>query len=270
MGKIFEHLLGLFVKPFAHFFQYIGFSEDISKALSAALVALLVWQAVIWLKRLQQRLKNNKIAKELVHFRYDYKDVKQKRDLFIPTQAQSHSPTYEEEPKQGIKFIPKVPLIPFFIKTAFNEKKESDKFYLILADSGMGKTTYMINLYLQYHSFFNLRRKYKMKLFPFGDKDIIRWIKEIKSEEARDTILLLDAFDEYKALLPPENPDGLSDDERFRKRLDEVVESVKDFREVVITSRTQYFPGQEDKPKVFIPWLNSIFLLLKKKRLNGI
>lgn len=248
MDKVFEAIFVLLNNPFTDFFQWIGFSENASKALSAVLAALLVWQTVFWLKRLQLRWKDIKTAKELVHFRYNYKDVKQKRDLFIPTQAQSHSPTYEDEPKHGIKFIPKVPLIPFFIKNAFNEKRESDKFYLVLADSGMGKTTFMINLYLQYHSFFNFRRKFKMKLFPFGDKDIVKWIKEIKSEEAHDTILLLDAFDEYKALLPPKDGDGLTDDERFQKLLDEIIESVKDFREVVITSRTQYFPGQEDKP----------------------
>ena len=48
-------------------------------------------------------------------------------------------------------------------------------------------------------------------------------------------------------MLPPENPDGLTEDERFRKRLDEIVELTRDFREVVITSRTQYFPGQENQ-----------------------
>lgn len=248
MDKFFEAIVSLLNNPLTGFFQWLGLDENVSKALSATLLALCVWLAGVGLKRLQQRLQDGKTARELVHFRYDYKDVKQKRALFIPTQAQSHSPTYEEEPKHGIKFIPKVPLIPFFIKTAFNEKRESDKFYLVLADSGMGKTTFMINLYLQYHAFFNYRRKYKMKLFPFGDRDVIKWIKEIKPDEARDTILLLDAFDEYKALLPPKDPDGLTDDERFQKVLDEVIESVKDFRDVVITSRTQYFPGQEDKP----------------------
>lgn len=248
MDKFFEAIFALFNNPVTDFFQWVGFNPDISKGLSAALFAFFVWQVGVWLKRGQQRLQDIKTARELVHFRYSYKNVKQKRSLFIPTQAQSHSPAYEDEPKHGIKFIPKVPLIPFFIKTAFNEKRESDKFYLVLADSGMGKTTFMINLYLQYHSFFNFRRKHKMKLFPFGDQDIVAWIKDIKPEEARQTILLLDAFDEYKALLPPQTPDGMTDDERFQKILDEIIENVKGFREVVITSRTQYFPGQEDKP----------------------
>jgi sulfatase modifying factor 1 len=145
-------------------------------------------------------------------------------------------------------FIVKKRLIPWFIRNAFDEKKESDKFYLILADSGMGKTTFLINLYIRYMSRWG--KKHQIKLLPFGDERIIKHLEELakKQDDAKNTILLLDAFDEYKGLLPPATPDGLSDDERFRKRLDEIVELTRDFREVVITSRTQYFPGQEDKP----------------------
>ncbi|MCB9069566.1 MAG: hypothetical protein H6629_17395 [Calditrichae bacterium] len=40
-----------------------------------------------------------------------------------------------------------------------------------------------------------------MKLFLLATR-ILLWIQEIKTEEARDTILLLDAFDEHKALFP--------------------------------------------------------------------
>ena len=83
-------------------------------------------------------------------------------------------------------------------------------------------------------------------------------IKEIKKEEIPNTILLLDAFDGYTKILPPTESDKLTDDERFRKVLDEVIETVQDFREVVITSRTQYFPGEEDQPyELKIPTFDS-------------
>jgi len=170
------------------------------------------------------------------------------RESFIPTQFQNQSPTHEEEPAFSHRFVSKNLLIPFFMKTAFNEKKESDKFYLVLADSGMGKTTFMINLYARYTSFFNFGRKYKIRFCSFGDARILEQIKRIKPEEVPNTILLLDAFDEDKKLNLSTEPDGLSDDERFRRRLDEIIETVRDFREVVITSRTQYFPGQENQP----------------------
>ena len=194
-----------------------------------------------------RRHQNLKAASDLKPY-FNYQDVKVKRDLFIESKLQDDSPTREEEPGYRHNIGEKKPLIPFFIKTAFNEKMVSDKFYLVLADSGMGKTTFLVNLFIRYNSFFNFNHQYKIKLIPFGYKgDVIEKIKEISKEEVRNTILLLDAFDEYAKILPPEKPDGLTDDERFRKVLDEVIDTVQDFREVVITSRTQYLPGQEDK-----------------------
>jgi len=101
---------------------------------------------------------------------------------------------------------------------------------------------------LNIHRFFNFGRKYKIRFYPFGDARILEQIKKIKPGEVTNTILLLDAFDEDKKLNLSTELNGLSDDERFRRRLDEIIETVRDFREVVITSRTQYFPGQENQP----------------------
>jgi sulfatase modifying factor 1 len=245
MDKIIEELIKLI--PFAQLFEKLGMSKETSVAFAGLIIIILVF-ALQWLtKYLISCYKNSKAARDLAPY-FDYQKVKSSRQLFIPTQFQNQSPTHEEEPGFSHQFVSKSLLIPFFMKTAFNEKKESDKFYLVLADSGMGKTTFMLNLYLKYTSFFNFGRKYKIQLYPFGDARILEQIKKIKPEEISNTILLLDAFDEDKKLIPPTEPDGLSDDKRFRSRLDKVIETVRDFREVVITSRTQYFPGQESQP----------------------
>ncbi|MCB0304981.1 MAG: SUMF1/EgtB/PvdO family nonheme iron enzyme, partial [Calditrichaeota bacterium] len=245
MEKLIQALIDLM--PFADWLERMGLNLNASVALATVINAALVYGILKLSKHLINRYKNSRVARDLAPY-FDYQKVKSARDLFIPTQFQNQSPTREDEPAFSHKFVSKNPLIPFFMKTAFDEKKESDKFYLILADSGMGKTTFMINLYVKYTSFFNFRRKYQIRLYPFGDSRILGQIKEIKPEEARNTILLLDAFDEDKQLIPSEVPDGLSEDERFRRRLDEIIEAVRDFREVVITSRTQYFPGQEQQP----------------------
>ena len=193
------------------------------------------------------RRQKVKAAKDLVEYQFSYQNVKSKCDLFIDTQGQNITPSVEDEAQTSSAFIVKKKLIPFFLKTAF-KKKERDKFYLVLADSGMGKTTFMINLYLRYTSFFSYGNRFNIRLLPFGNGKIIEKIDEIKKkEDPSQTILLLDAFDEYQKLIPPDLPDGLTDEERFRKVLEEVIDAVEDFREVVITSRTQYFPGQEDK-----------------------
>lgn len=233
--------------PFAAAFGYWGVSKDLITGLESVLGAIIFYFLTELYKKWHTYHQNKKIASNLYPY-FDYLKVKHSRKFFIPTQGQNNSPTNEEEIQQSTRFIVKKQLIPWFLDVAFNEKKETDKFYLILADSGMGKTTFMINLYFKYNSKWN--KKYKIRLIPFGDDRIIKHLEELagNQEEAKHTILLLDAFDEYKGLLPPDIPDGLSDDERFRKRLDEIVELTRDFRDVVITTRTQYFPGQEDRP----------------------
>ncbi|MFM9948232.1 MAG: SUMF1/EgtB/PvdO family nonheme iron enzyme [Saprospiraceae bacterium] len=245
MDKIIEAILK--IMPFGRLFEWMGLSKELSAGLAVLVTAVLLYFITNWIKKLQAHLKNKKTATDLSPY-FEYQKVKQARDLFIESKGQNNPPTHEEEMSDSKSFIVKKELIPWFIKDAFDEKKESNKYYLILADSGMGKTTLMINLYVRYHSKYG--RKHNIRLIPFGDNRIVKHLEELakKQDEAKNTILLLDAFDEYKGLLPPSEPDGLTDDERFRKKLDEIVELTRDFREVVITSRTQYFPGQEDKP----------------------
>ncbi len=196
-----------------------------------------------------RRYQDRKAARDLAPY-FTYQDVEEKRKLFIETKWQNISPTKEEEPGFSHRYVTREKLIAFFINKAFDEKKMTDKYYLVLADSGMGKTTFLVNLFVRYNSFFNRKRHYELKYIPFASGDVFKNIRDIDKEEAKNTILLLDAFDEYAGLSSPKKPDGLSSDERFRKILDELIDAVKNFREVVITSRTQYFPGQEDEPYV--------------------
>ena len=246
MEKIFDAILKLV--PINLLFEYFGISPETSADLSLIITAVLFFLLGWLLKRLQVNITNSKGAKDLAPY-FDAFKVKQSRELFIPTRGQNNSPSVEDEPQFSHRFVMKVKLIPWFLKIGFDRGKVTDKFYLILADTGMGKTTFMINLFVAYNSFFNFGRKYTMKLLPFGDNRIIDQLKEMakNQKEAKNTILLLDAFDEYKGLLPPHVPDGLTDDGRFRRCLDEIVELTRDFREVVITCQVQYFPGQENQ-----------------------
>ena len=231
------------------FFIWLGLSQELSVSLAIILTACISYLLIYLGKSLRLRCRIRKTSRNLEPY-YDEYSVKRATKYFISTNGQNISPTKEEEPAIGNKFITRNKLIPFFINNVFQGKKESDKFYLILADSGMGKTTFLINLYIRYNSVFNFKSKndVKMKWLPFGDERIIQTLKNITQDEAKNTILLLDAFDEYKGLLTPITPDGLTDDERFRKQLDEIFEITRDFRNVIISSRTQYFPAQEENP----------------------
>ena len=250
MDKILEALVEIIqIIPFTKRLQaYLGYDEKVCAAWSALIAFLLCYSLVKIFKAANDHSKNSKTARELGNIHFDYLKIKKARELFIPTFYQNESPVREEEPSFSHRFVARSALISFFMKTGFDGRKESDKFYLVLADSGMGKTTFMINLYVSYTSFFNFSRKYKIRLLPFGDQRILDMIKEIDKKDVQNTILLLDAFDEDKGLVPTAKNEDLSDDDRFRQRLDEIIEAVQDFREVVITSRTQYFPGKDDQP----------------------
>jgi len=231
-------------------FLWLGLSEELSGLFALIITSGIIYLLIHWANSFYNKCKTRKAAKDLAPY-YDERDVKRATKYFISTNGQNISPTKEEEPAFGNKFITREELIPFFIDNVFQGKKESDKFYLILADSGMGKTTFLINLYMKYNSISRIfKSKYDMKMLPLGDDRIIQRIKDIANnqDKAKKTILLLDAFDEYKGLIPPKISDGLTDDERFRKLLDEIFEITRDFRNVIITSRTQYFPAQEENP----------------------
>jgi len=90
-------------------------------------------------------------------------------------------------------------------------------FALALADSGMGKTTFMINLYIRYKNAFRLPfapQKYDIKLFPLGYPNILEDIEKVKDK--KNTILLLDALDE--------DLEAIKD---HQKRLNEILSKVK-------------------------------------------
>lgn len=244
MEKIIEAILKY--NPFGSFFKKLGLSDDLSALFSVILIVLLVTGLVQFCKHLYNRYKFERDALENINPQFDHLSIKKAKQFYIQTQYQNASPARQEEPGFTHKYIARNKLIPFFIKTAFNEKVDSERFFLILADSGMGKTTFMVNLYLRYNSIYNYSRKYSMKLLRFSNIDTIQEIKSIKSEEAKRTILLLDALDEDLGIISTDP--NVSDAQAFQNRIDEIIELTKNYREVVITCRTQYFPGQEDDP----------------------
>ena len=248
MDTIYEPLIKFFYDPLCDLFQILGMNESLAKVLSAAIIALLIWQLGVWFNRLLKRLRNNKTAKDLKP-EFDYLTIKGLRDIFIPTRYARISPNRYDNPHEAHKHNEPRKLIPFMAKKSFNERVENEKFYLILGDSGMGKTAFMVNLYMAYHSAFNFHRKQKMKLFRFQPPDvenpidIVNRINIIPDEEAKNTILLLDGLDEDPFILSKDP--NVSDDEAFVKRLDNIVSSTMRFCDVVFTCRTQYFPQQE-------------------------
>jgi len=225
------------LQTFLTFFESFGF-RGLAAILSALVAGFgglqLIWKlgGLLWHKWQQRRL-----LKDLHPF-YMKVEIQRATRYYVETKCQTTAPSRHEEPGHTFAFAPRENIIPFFLKKAFHPTNEDDcQFYIILADSGMGKTTFLINLYLRYINQFS-GTKYAIKLFPLAYPNIDAEIAKISDQEKRRTILLLDAFDEDSRAL-----------EDYTTRLHELIQKVMQFREVVITCRTQFFPTEADEPR---------------------
>lgn len=103
----------------------------------------------------------------------------------------------------------------------------------------MGKTTFMVNLFIRFNTFINaITNKTKITLLPIGIgyDELTLSISKIQNKE--NHILLLDGFDE----LPESNNENI--EEYFHK----IIDNTKEFKTVIITCRTHYFSSEKDEP----------------------
>lgn len=202
-----------------------------------AIIGILIGTMIPFIWKLIRNIINwfrqRKLNKDLHPF-FSLQEIKKATQYFIPTQCQNVDPSREYEPKKSYAFATKEPLIPFFIRRVFTNGDQDNRFYIILGDSGMGKTTLMINLYLKYINLIR-RKKYKIKLLPLGFPEIDSYISNIEDKE--NTILLLDAFDEDNLAVMD-----------HRERMNDLINKIINFRVIIFTCRTQFFPTESDEP----------------------
>ena len=166
----------------------------------------------------------------------------ERQRCYVPTQCQGTPPHNFDEPDEAVASAPKQELVKFFINEVFTKDNTNRFLYCIFAGSGMGKTTFTVQLFIEYI------RKYKESTLPFdiyvrdlGDAKVIEEIKLLSDkigDDAHRSILLLDALDEN--LHASENFDD------FRDKLEEVISP---FKFVVITCRSQFFPNEHEMPE---------------------
>lgn len=114
------------------------------------------------------------------------------------------------------------------------QNSSANRHLLLLADSGMGKTSFVLNYYAR-NQILSPKKRHRLAVIPLGIANADEYI--LKIENKNDTILFLDAFDEdIKAI----------DD--HRERLLDLMSHCRDFKRVLITCRTQFFPSDEEIP----------------------
>ena len=106
---------------------------------------------------------------------------------------------------------------------------------ILLADSGMGKTSFCINYYAREKAKKATDRK-RVAIVPLGSGDPIAQIASLSRES--ETVLFLDAFDE--------DPEAVTDP---HTRLRALMAAASRFRNVVITCRSQFFESDERIPR---------------------
>lgn len=111
----------------------------------------------------------------------------------------------------------------------------SYKYLILLADSGMGKTTALLNYYVKHLKRWR-KPKYSLALVPLSDANADDQINAI--ENRSNTVLLLDALDEDTLAVVD-----------YRERLRLLLSATSAFRAVVISCRTQFFSKDEEIPK---------------------
>jgi hypothetical protein len=162
---------------------------------------------------------------------FDPFQIKAAVNFYVDPDCSVLDPSCEDDIRQ---LVPnRTPL--FATMDDFLSDKYEGKHVLILADSGMGKTSFLLNYYARNHKKRKIYRK-RIAVIPLGRPNVEEKIRRI--EHKNITVLLLDAFDE--------DTDAIRD---HKRRLQQLMEVCADFKRVVLTCRTQFFASEEEIPK---------------------
>lgn len=185
-------------------------------------------------------------------------EIQKFRENYIRTSGSERPAELGDEPWELHSAVKPYDLYQYFNEYEFKgDNKYNKSIFLILAGAGMGKTTFLINLYLKYSK--QLFPSFKIKYIPLVSSESDKYIEAYKLDgsQLKDggrTILLLDGFDE--------DPDTFPD---YEKRLRDLTNSVQGFRKVIITCRSQFFPDD-----ILLKFSTEIPIISGDKQINKI
>ena len=176
--------------------------------------------------------KQKKFQRRLAAGIFDDATLRDAFAFYVRPKFSNKDPSVEVEPARALTYARDdlFNMVDRFLSTV------AKRHLLILADSGMGKTSFLLNYFYRNYSGL-LKPKLKLKIVSLsrsGSEDVI---KSVDSSEVGDTVLLLDALDE--------DPDAVG---RADERVKELLQLAENFKAVIVTCRTQFFRNDEAIP----------------------
>ncbi|MEM7533749.1 MAG: pentapeptide repeat-containing protein [Chloroflexota bacterium] len=213
-----------------------AFTEDpvtliatVASAIATVAAAIIAWIALR--PQRENKQKQRLLAKEFGSELFPAYVIERSTRFYVEPDCANVDPSREAEIRHTK--ATKQPL--FGVLDDFFEGESIYRHMIILADSGMGKTSALLNYYVhnqQRHA----NKHHHIVVIPLGIPDVEAEIEAIP--DPQKTILFLDAFDEDTKAL-----------QDHKARLMHLMESCKRFSHIVITCRTQFFPDDEEIPK---------------------
>ncbi|MGX9727684.1 MAG: NACHT domain-containing protein [Candidatus Electronema sp. VV] len=186
------------------------------------------WIKPLW-KQLAQLTGERK--KELERLRDEFVDPETLRGLYIEPFLQDRNPAdVQQDDLLSAARQPAFERINEFFQGSLPLEKDGRHQMFILSDAGMGKTSLLLMIKLMHLTSF-WPQGHSCALFKLGENTLER-VQALPNKGG--TVLLLDALDE--------DPQAWK---RIRDRLLELMQASEDFRRVLISSRTQFFPEME-------------------------
>ena len=181
----------------------------------------------IWQHRRTQLLLEKSFGSEM----YGPETIECSTRYYIPPNCSSVDPAQEAEMRQV-----EVTEEKLFEKVDKHLAKHNPhRHLLLLADSGMGKSSFVLNYYAR-NQRLPERKRQRLAVVPLGIPDAEEYIAKIP--DPQNTVLFLDAFDEDTRAIKD-----------HRQRLLDLMHACRHFKRVLLTCRTQFFPKDMEIPR---------------------
>jgi formylglycine-generating enzyme required for sulfatase activity len=167
-------------------------------------------------------------AQELTLLRDDFADPEELARLYVEPHLQERSPGGQEGVPPPVPRQPAFALLNQFLGSGPLQTEDSSHQLFLLGEAGCGKTSLLLLLKLLFLSG-SWPQNCRCELFRIGPETLAQLAAVARKGE---TILLLDGLNHDRAA-----------SRRLRERLLELLEAGAEFRRVIVTCRTHFFPG---------------------------